>query len=110
MDQTFLNNDWNHFKKGFPVKRLNQEPEKEMRLAYSPNEKHGCNATLHIDSRDFFYATPNFHDFQTVTLPNPKEFNLILQEKSHLIYNKLALIYRLLQNIQPDSLIRLVNS
>lgn len=67
--------DWNGFKRGFPLKRLNLEPEKEMRLAYSPKEGHNCTAALlHIDSRDFFFATPSYGDFQTVNIPNTQEF------------------------------------
>ena len=68
------NDDWFNFKKGFSAKRLTTNPEKEMRLAYAAREKHDCPLTLHIDSRDFFFATPRFGDFQVITAPNIEEF------------------------------------
>lgn len=45
-----------------------------MRVSYAAKEKHGCEVPLHIDSRDFFFATFAYGDYQTVTVPNTAEF------------------------------------
>lgn len=68
--------DWHSFKKGHSQGALNRSPEKEMGVAYAPREKHNCSVPLHIDSRDFFYATSKFGDFQIATLPNTVEFKM----------------------------------
>lgn len=67
-------NDWNNFKKGLSIKRLNLEPMEEMRIAYVSREMHQCESTLTIDSRDFFLATSSFGDYQNVNIPNTQEF------------------------------------
>lgn len=66
--------NWHDYKKGMSATTMNNEPKKELRVTYSPRERHGCEVPLHIDSRDFFFATPNFGDYQTVTIPNTEEF------------------------------------
>ena len=69
------NDDWHDsFKTGKTLGGLQQNPEKEVRVTYAPREKHNCSVPLHIDSRDFFFATPAYGDFQTVTIPNTAEF------------------------------------
>lgn len=67
--------DWHgSFKKGVAQSGANRKPEQEMRVTYAPREKHNCSVPLHIDSRDFFFATPAYGDYQTATLPNIVEF------------------------------------
>lgn len=71
------NDDWHvSFKKGQTFGNLNNDPRKELIVAYSPRERHGCEVSLHIDSRDFFFATAAYGDYQTVTLPNTAEFKV----------------------------------
>jgi hypothetical protein len=65
---------WFNFKKGFSANRLTQNPEPTLRLSYASRERHNCSVPLHIDSLDFFLATPRYGDFQTITLPNTEEF------------------------------------
>ena len=76
--------DWHTFKKGLSMSRMNALPDKEMRLTYAPAEKHNCSIPLHIDSRDFFFATYAADGFQTATLPNSAEFNsFIISEATY---------------------------
>ena len=53
---------------------LQRNPTEEMNVAYAPSEKHNCSVPLHIDARDFFYASHRFGDFQKTTVPNIAEF------------------------------------
>eukprot|EP00977_Amphora_coffeiformis_P003267 scaffold609_cov170-Amphora_coffeaeformis.AAC.21 len=73
--------NWHTYKKGVSQGSIHNTPEKEMRVTYAPREKHNCSIPLHIDSRDFFFATPTFHDFQTAALPNIMEFKMYGQHK-----------------------------
>ena len=72
-DQNRDDNWHSDFKKGLSQSSLNLKPLPEMKLAYSPSEKHKCNETLHIDSRDYFFATYKYGDFQTIAVPNTAE-------------------------------------
>ena len=45
-----------------------------MIVTYAPSEKDKCSVPLHIDSRDFFFASHRFGDFQKTTVPNIAEF------------------------------------
>lgn len=68
--------DWFSYKKGSTIKTLRSDPRPEMKLCYIPKdreEKQACNATLHIDSKDFFFASARHKGYQKIVVPNDAE-------------------------------------